>query len=224
MRFIGLNAFLWFALSACVYGETISLWNFNDATPGITGGEQEFLVDYGSGIMTSDFALSNIGNLIGSTVNNPNDDPAGRALRLNGYANNGNSLTWMTSTAGFDSIEISFAVQGTGTGFNNNQFQYTADSGNSWISFGDPFMPDTDFTAQIFDLSGILELINNSNAGFRIVFDGATSASGNNRIDNLMVSGNPMDLSDSTQVPESSTIILVSIGAVCACLSRLKFA
>ena len=130
----------------------------------------------------------------------------------------------MTSTAGFSSIEISFAIQRTGTGFNNNQFQYTVDSGESWINFGDLFDPETSFAVLSFDLSGIMELINNPNAGFRIVFDGATSASGNNRIDNLMVSGTPIDPSDSTQVPESSTVILVSIGTVCACLSRFKFA
>jgi hypothetical protein len=121
---------------------------------------------------------------------------------------------------GFDSIGISFAVQRTSTGFNNNQFMFSVDAGESWINFGNAFNPGASFAAQSFDLSGIPGLINNPDAGFRIVFGGATSASGNNRIDNLIVSGSAVP----TPVPESSTILLMSIGVFCAFLSRLRLA
>jgi hypothetical protein len=220
MRLISLNVFLWLALTTCVYAETIAAWNFNDAISGTTGGAQEFSVDYGSGIMSSNFALANIGNASGSDLEALAGDPAGLALRLNGSANNNRNLTWMTSTAGFDSIGISFAIQRTGTGFNNNQFMYSIDAGESWINFGNNFIPGTSFAVQSFDLSGIPGLINNPDAGFRIEFGGATSASGNNRIDNLIVSGSAIP----TPVPESSTILLMSIGVFCAFLSRLRLA
>ncbi len=221
MRHIGLSVLLSLTLAACAHGEAISVWNFNDAVPGATGGTQEFLVDRGTGTMTSDFIASSIGNAAGSGVNADGGDPAGQALRLSGYANNGMNLTWMVSTAGFASIDISFAAQRTSTGFANNQFLYSIDSGINWISFGDFFNPSTTFAVQNFDLSGILGLNDNPNAGFRIVFGGATSATGNNRIDNLLVSGTPVP-PDTTPVPEPSTIGLMTAGMACAFVVRVK--
>ena len=212
MRHIGFSVLLCTVLAATVNGETIAVWNFNDAISGSTGGELEFLVDRGSGIMSSDFVFSNIGNSSGSTVNSDSGDPAGRALRLSSSANNGSSLIWNLSTEGFDSIGISFAIRRTSTGFSNNQFFHSVDSGISWTNFGGSFNPDTSFSLQNFDLSGILGLHNNPNAAFRILFDGASSASGNNRIDNLVVSGNPALPPVSTPIPESSTIVLTTAG------------
>jgi hypothetical protein len=212
MRHISFTVFLCLVFAPCVYGDTISLWNFNDAIPGTTGGAQEFLVDSGIGTMTSDFVPANIQNASGSTVNSQPGDPAGQALLLSGEANNGGSLTWMVDTTGFSSIDVSFATRRTSTGFDSNQFLYSTDSGFSWISFGSPYMPDSDFGLQSFSLGGIDALDDSSGAGFRIVFDGATSYSGNNRIDNLCVSGVPLDLPPVTPVPEPSTVLMLGLG------------
>jgi hypothetical protein len=222
MRNIGLSVFLCLALSACVYGETISIWNFNDAVSGMTGGSFEFLVDHGNGIMTSDFAPESIGNTTGSSLNSLDSDPAGKALRLVGEANNGKTLTWMVNTTGFESIEVSFAAQRTTTGFDNNQFQYSYDSGASWLDFGDLFNPGSSFALQQIDLSGISGLNNNANAGFRIVFGGASGSSGNNRIDNLVVAGTPIPPPASTPVPEPPTIGLMGIGIAGVFLTLIK--
>jgi hypothetical protein len=199
-------------LASTANGDTIAVWNFNDAISGITGGSQEFLVDRGYGVMDSDFAVANIGNVSGNSLNSDSGDPAGRALRLSNYANNEKSLTWRTSTEGFDSISVSFAIQRTSTGFGDNQFLYSIDSGSSWTSFGGYFHPVTSFSLQSFDLSGIPELSHNPNAAFRIVFDGASSATGNSKIDNLIVSGYPAAPPIAKPVPESSTIVLTSAG------------
>ena len=220
MRTIGFSVLLLILIPSTMKGDTIAVWNFNDAISGTSGGELEFLVDRGVGTMASDFALSNVGNASGSTVNSNGDDPAGRALRLSSSANNGNSLTWNISTAGFDSIGISFAIQRTSTGFNGNQFFYSIDSGDFWTSFGDIFNPDLSFSLQSFDLSGIPGIGNNPNASFRILFDGASSSSGNNRIDNLVVSGNPILPPFVTPVPESSTVALTAAGLACLFLVR----
>lgn len=222
MRHISLTVFLCLILVHCAKGDTIALWNFNDAVSGSTGGTEEFLVDRGIGTMTSDFTLTNIGNATGSTLNGEMDDPAGRALLLNGYANNGSSLTWLVETTGFSSVDIGFATRGTSTGFNDNQFQYSIDNGISWIDFGSPYSPDTDFEIIGFDLSGIPELGNNSGAGFRIVFDGATSYSGNNRIDNLIVSGVSVGNPPATNVPEPSAAVMLGLGVCGVFLIRRK--
>jgi hypothetical protein len=58
----------------------------------------------------------------------------------------------------------------------------------------------------VFDLSSITGLNNNPNAVFRIIFSGATSATGSNRIDNLAVSG-----ANST-VPEPNALLLLGTG------------
>jgi hypothetical protein len=220
MRAIGFSVLLFIFTPSTVKGDAIAVWNFNDAISGTSGGELEFLVDRGIGTMASDFAVSNIGNASGSALNGDSGDTAGRALLMSGSANNGNSLTWNVDTIGFDSIGISFTVRKTSTGFDDNQFFYRVDSGASWVSFGDSFNPDLSFSLQSFDLSGVPGLGNNPNAGFKILFDGASSSRGNNRIDNLVVSGNPITPPPLTAVPESTTIALTSAGLACVFLVR----
>jgi hypothetical protein len=219
MRYIHLSIFMLFALTASVYGEPITVWNFNDAISGATGGEREFSVDRGIGNMTSDFIPANISNAAGSTLNGEEGEPAGQALRLSGYANNGKDLTWMVSTAGYDSIGVIFVTQRSSTGFSDNQFLYSIDSGASWTNFGDSFDPGTSFALQSFDLSSITGLNGNPDAGFRIIFGGATSSTGNNRIDNLVVAGNPAVPPGLNPVPEPSTMALMTAGLVCTFLA-----
>jgi hypothetical protein len=194
MRYVSLSVLVCLVFTVYVHGEVISLWNFNDAISGTTGGAQEFGVDYGNGTMTSTFNPSNIMNAAGSSINRQGDDPAGQALRLSGYANNGKTLAWMVSTAGFNGIDVGFAMQRTSTGFKENQFQYSVDSGSTW----------------------------NPDAGFRIIFGGATSSSGSNRMDNLVLSGNPIVPPVSTAVPEPSTIGLLLTGLAAIFFVRPK--
>ncbi len=218
MRYIGLSGILCLVLSGCAYGDTIALWNFNDAVSGTTGGINEFLVDRGNGTMTSSFVSSAIGNAAGTPLNSQDGDPAGRSLALSGNANNGQNLTWLVNTEGFDSIAVSFASQRTSTGFNNNKFLYSIDSGVSWVDFG-YFIPGSAFGIQSFDLSGTAALNDNSNAGFRIVFGGAASSSGNNKMDNLLISGQVIPTSP---VPEPSTIAMVASGLLSCFLFRRR--
>ncbi len=200
--------------------DPIAVWNFNDAVLYTTGGVREFLVDRGIGSMFSTFAASDITNFAGTGLNSIEGDPAGRALGLAGSANNGGSLTWMVGTTGFENIVVSLAIQRSSTGFNNNQFLYTVDSGLAWVPFLPRFTPGAAYSVLAFDLSGIEFLDGNPGAGFRIVFDGATSASGNNRIDNLVVSGRTHAPPDTTPVPEPSTLALTIAGLALAISPR----
>jgi len=217
MKLINLSFFLVFLTVSApsVRADTIALWNFNDAVTGVTGGAAEFGVDFGTGSMTSNFPPSNIGNLSGTAINASPGGPAGRALRLQGGGgteNNGGYLTWLVGTAGYENLEVSFATRRTSTGFDNNRFQYSIDSGAIWTDFGSPYMPGSDYGLQRFDLSGISILNDNALSGFRIIFDGATSASGNNRIDNLTISGRI--LPTAAPVPEPTSLALLGFGLV----------
>ncbi len=191
-----------FAAPQPVRADEISIWNFNDS---------DLNVDHGSGSLTTNFNLANvIFTLGGSSLNARLGDPAGQSLTLQGgtgNVNNGRNLTFSLSTLGYTNIIVTFVSQGTSTGFNSNQFQYTLD-GITFIDFGAPYVPATSFALFTFDLSSIVGLNNNPNAAFRIVFNGATSASGNNRIDNLVVEGTAI----TEPVPEPASLFLLGSG------------
>jgi PEP-CTERM motif-containing protein len=177
--------------------DEIAIWNFNDS---------DLTVDHGAGSLITTFPA--VGFAAGTSVNARQGDPALQALSLVGNANNGQSITFSLSTLGFADIRVSFATQRTSTGFNSNQFQYSLD-GSTFINFQAPYNPAATFSVIAFDLSSITGLNNNPNAVFRIVFNGATSATGNNRLDNLVVEGTSLE---SAPVPEPASLVLLATG------------
>jgi len=189
--FVGLNS---------AHADEIAIWNFNDSN---------LTVDHGTGTLVSNIIAANIQFAAGTTNNARQGDIAGQALSLQGgtsTANNGRNITINVSTVGFANIVFSFATQGTSTGFNSNQFQYSLD-GTNFVNFGSPYIPAAAFGAIpiVFTLSSITGLNNNPNAAFRIVFNGAASSTGTNRLDNIVVEGS------STTIPEpTSAVLLVS--------------
>jgi len=192
---------LFFAASQAARADELAVWNFNDS---------DLNVDHGNGTLTSSLNVVNVLFAAGTTNNARQGDIAGQALSLQGgtgNANNGRNLTFNVSTLGFSNIIVSFATQGTSTGFNSNQFQYSLD-GISFVDFGPPYVPLTAFGAVplVFSLSSILALNNNPNAAFRIVFNGATWSTGNNRIDNVVFEGT------NGSIPEPTTALLLLSG------------
>ncbi len=194
---IALLAVLIAGPSRTAHADEIAIWNFNDS---------DVTVDHGAGSLLTTFPTVGFG--AGTTVNARQGDPALQALVLSGNANNGQSITLNVSTLGFGDLMVSFATQRTSTGFNNNQFQYSLD-GITFLDFEAPYNPAAAFALVVFDLSGIAGLNDNPNAAFRIVFNGATSSGGNNRLDNLVVEGSPID---NTAVPEPATLTLFGLG------------
>lgn len=197
-------ALIFLAASQAALADELAVWNFNDSN---------LNVDHGNGTLTSNLNVVNILFAAGTSNNARLGDPAGQALSLQGgtaNANNGRSITFSVSTVGFANILVSFATQGTSTGFNSNQFQYSLD-GTNFIDFGPPYVPATTFGALplVFSLAAIAGLNDNPNAAFRIVFNGATSSTGNNRIDNIVVEGTS---AASGTIPEPATALLLISG------------
>jgi hypothetical protein len=195
---------LFIAASQAAVGDELAVWNFNDSNQS---------VDHGSGTLTTNINAVNVLFAAGTTNNARQGDTAGQALSLQGgtgTANNGGNITFNVSTAGFSNIVVSFATQGTSTGFNSNQFQYSLD-GVSFINFGSPYVPATAFGSVpiVFSLAAIAGLNDNPNAAFRIVFNGATSSTGTNRIDNFVVEGTSID---TAAVPEPASVLLLLSG------------
>lgn len=192
---------LFLAASQAALADELAVWNFNDS---------DLNVDHGIGTLTSNLNVVNIVFAAGTTNNARQGDIAGQALSLQGgtgNANNGRNVTFNVSTLGFSNIVVSFATQGTSTGFNSNQFQYSLDA-ITFVDVGPPYTPLTAFgtVPLVFSLSSILGLNNNPNAAFRIVFNGATSSTGTNRLDNVVFEGT------NATVPEPATAVLLLSG------------
>ena len=193
------------ATARAAAADELAIWNFNDS---------DLNVDHGSGTLISNFNVVNILFAAGATNNARLGDPAGQALSLQGgtgTANNGRHITFNVGTLGFSNIVVSFATQGTSTGFNSNQFQYSLD-GITFVDFGPPYIPAAAFGSVplVFTLASIVGLNNNPNAAFRIVFNGASSSTGTNRIDNLVVEGT----AESIPEPMSAILLLTGLGGV----------
>jgi hypothetical protein len=73
----------------------------------------------------------------------------------------------------------------------------------------------------VFSLAAIAGLNNNPNAAFRIVFNGATSSTGNNRIDNIVIEGASTATSTIPE-PTSSLLLLTGIGSLYKLRRRRK--
>jgi hypothetical protein len=190
------------ASAPAALADELAIWNFNDSN---------LNVDHGSGTLISNFNVVNILFAAGTTTNARLGDIAGQSLSLQGgtgTANNGRHITFNVSTLGFSNIVVSFATQGTSTGFNSNQFQYSLD-GNTFVNFGLPYTPATAFGSVplVFSLASIVGLNDNPDAAFRIIFNGATSSTGTNRIDNIVVEGTAPE-----SVPEPATAVLLLSG------------
>ncbi len=145
---------IFLAASQAANADELAVWNFNDS---------DLNVDRGSGTLTSNIKSVNIGFAAGTTNNARQGDIAGQSLSLQGgtgTANNGRNLTFNVSTAGFSNIVVSFATQGTSTGFNSNQFQYSLDGINVHRFRTTIRCPATAFGSVplVFSLAGIVGL------------------------------------------------------------------
>jgi len=203
--FLNLVCFAFLAIPApAALADEIAVWDFNDSN---------LNVDRGSGTLVSNINVVNLLFAAGTTNNARLGDAAGQSLSLQGgtgTANNGRHITFNVGTLGFSNIVVSFATQGTSTGFNSNQFQYSLD-GVTFINFGTPYTPASAFGSVplVFSLGSIAGLNDNANAAFRILFNGATSATGTNRIDNFVVEGTA---AAAANIPEPTTAILLLSG------------
>lgn len=192
--------------------DVIAYWNFNASTSGSGGGLGTldsynadlggFPSDLGAGLLTTSFPINTVpgsqeandgdlGTFGGTTINILNEDPAGGALALRGQANNGSYVQYEFSSVGFDGVQVSFSGRGTTSGFgpedDPNVVSYSVDGGETFTEFTTYTSRQGSFLLYSFDFGSALG--NVEHVIIRFTLNGATSDSGNNRMDNFRIVG-----------------------------------
>ncbi|TVQ84503.1 MAG: T9SS C-terminal target domain-containing protein [Bacteroidetes bacterium] len=96
-------------------------------------------------------------------------------------------------TTGYNNIRVAFATTRTPNGAKRQSLHYSPDGGITWKpteqGYEIPLLPEWEYKE--FNLTGIQEVEDNPNLQFKILFWGesATGTSGNNRFDNISISG-----------------------------------
>ena len=141
-------------------------------------------------------STENTGGVLTTTTTSP------AALAVVGGASNaanGKRIVFAFSMTSHSYFKITFAGQRTSTGFDSQLWEYSANGGTSWVSMGSVVAGTASGTlTSSFGASGPITVIAGgggsglsgvANALVRVTFSGATSATGNNRIDNIRIEG-----------------------------------
>ncbi|MEN0110754.1 MAG: PEP-CTERM sorting domain-containing protein [Planctomycetota bacterium] len=202
--------------------DTVAYWAFNDqALPGGGfGWETSDLpqaADIGAGSLSVDLGdPTDVGGVFeylqsfsGTSINDLSGTTGGSIAIQNAPngGNNGSSILLDVDLSLFSDISISWAQRGTGTGFTSRELSYSTDGGATFTSFGfDGNLGSFGYDPISFDLSSVTALNGAADAVLAITVDGGslTSTSGNNRFDNILVSG--------TLIPEPGSAMLVLMG------------
>lgn len=201
-------------------GAIVAYWNFNNLTiasaetPGSGSVPSSIFATQGSGSLILDAWSGTVDDFAGSSTNTLGSDTAGESLSLiagGGMAGNGSSITLELSLAGLVDPVLSYATQGTATGFNSVQLAWSV-NGADFYNFDTAYDPTTSYSLQSFDFSSVNSLDGTASAYFQLRFDGATSTSGNNRIDNIQL----------TAIAEPSTSFLLLAATTSITLLRRR--
>ena len=133
------------------------------------------------------------------------------ALALLNNTANGKSAVFRFSMAGFQDLVVSYASQRTPTGFSSQAWSFSTD-GLNWTDHQTISGLPTSFATQT--LGSITGLNGATDAYLRLTVSGASTANGNNRIDNIQF--------NATAVPEPTSMLLAGSVALGGVFLRLR--
>jgi hypothetical protein len=180
--------------------EQIAAWTFdalaaNPNTPTVLAanlGSGTIYADGSNGSSTWTSSASNpqITAFGGNVLNDPRVPAVttnNMALTLANSSANDYSIVLKFSTLGLYNPIITFATRGTGTGFNTHLWEWSTD-GTTFTSFGsNTAVTTTSFVLKTIDLTAIDDVDNVADVYVRLTVSGASSASGNNRLENIVI-------------------------------------
>jgi len=151
---------------------------------------------------------NNFGSFQGNTLNDIRDPQnAGGSLSIIGTSNNSHYFLIELDDV-IQNCVLSYATRGTATGYDTHTLDYSTDNGATWhareshaanktatwavhtVAFGDVFNQTSGHESNLI----------------RMTVSGATGTSGNNRFDNILVTG--------TIVPEPAALALLAFGGL----------
>lgn len=218
LRMLLLVASVALLASAPCQGEIIAYWDFNSFDP---SADTSLAADIGAGTIDISSWDGDVDDFGGSSINRVGDSAAGNSLSLVGDDGNGSFVEISTSLSGYEDPVITFATRGTGTGFDSGTWSWSTDG----LTFTDleganTASRSTSYSLATADFSGVNGLADASNAFFRYTLDGATTAGGNNRIDNFQINASGASI---TAVPEPGPAAMLSLAvAVAAIGARMR--
>jgi len=127
------------------------------------------------------------------------------------FGANGKAMVFKFSMSGFSNLAVSYAVQRTASGFTTQQWDYSSD-GTNWSSAATITGIQASFagggTNVVTSLGVASGLDNAATAYMRVTFSGATSATGNNRVDNFQF--------NATALPAPGAVALIGLAGLVA--------
>jgi PEP-CTERM motif len=194
----------------------VAAFNFNSlsittASPVGSGGVPTTIsASSGTGTVALSGWLGTVDDFAGSTINAVGSDAAEESLSLiaggpsvGPYPGNGSFITVAISMVGLEDLVVTYAHRGTSTGFSTGGWSWSTDGVNFTALVGTPTpTTSTTFALATANFAAVSEIDNVSTVTLKYTFGGATSNSGNNRIDNLQLNA----------VPEPASALLGSLG------------
>lgn len=191
--------------------DTVAYWNFNSlsiataSTPGNGGVPTSIVANQGTGTLSLTGYGGTVDDFAGSTVNVIAPDASGASLSVVAggatFPGNGTYIELQLNLADFADPIVTYATQKTSTGYNSGAWSYSV-GGGTFTNITPAVVPPAAYALATVDLSSINAVDGQANVRLRCTFTGASTAAGNNRIDNLQI--NATRTSDSV-APLAST-------------------
>lgn len=191
---------------------SITYWTFDELpekpnTPSVLTGLQSAVIycnnEWGSSSFITETAGNELSALSGTTLGDPRQTNgyAGKALAFSNLSANNKSFVLNFSTQGFYDISLAFALRRSGTGFKKLTWSWSIDGVNyEPLQNGVlQIVGDGEYKISGLDLRHLSEVDNCENLYLRAQLSGATSATGNLRIDNITVYGSDIATIEETE-------------------------
>jgi len=171
-------------LGACrAQAEVVAAWHFNGLGGSVPA---ELAADVGQGSADFGAFTGGLGSLTGTDVNALSGHEPGQSLTITGSGQNGKGVQLTVRTAGMRQLSLSLAARRSSSGFAQTFVEVW--DGENWIVAGQFSANTTQWQQHQFSLADFAHA-ENGTAWLRLRVEGATSGSGNMRVDNLRVEG-----------------------------------
>lgn len=185
-----------------LFADTVAYWNFNSlspftsaVTPGTGGMPTSFTPDIGAGTLSLTGYGGTVAGFAGDGTNAQGGAAAGASLSLVAggssapFPGNGTYVELQLNLADYSNPIVTFATRGTSTGYSTGSWSYSVGGGAFTPVPGvNTARTATTYALATVDLTAFDSVDGQSNVRLRYTVSGAGSSSGNNRVDNLLVS------------------------------------